>query len=118
MSLRLRLLLSLLALAAVGLVIVDAVSYSSLRSHLLQRVDQQVESARAPATVALLAQPSSKPFRKLLQAGSAVAGPGPPEGVGTGGIVRGGGEVHVPGPGAPRPGTLQAPPPCGPRQPR
>ena len=34
MSLRLRLLLSLLALTAVGLLIVDAVSYGSLRSHL------------------------------------------------------------------------------------
>ena len=35
MSLRLRLLLSLPALTAVGLLIVDAVSYGSLRSHLL-----------------------------------------------------------------------------------
>ncbi len=68
MSLRLRLLLSLLALTAVGLLIVDAVSYSSLRSHLLTRVDQQVESARGPATVALLAQPGSKQFRKQLLA--------------------------------------------------
>ena len=56
MSLRLRLLLSLLALAAVGLLIVDAVSYSSLRSHLSQRVDQQVEAARIPASTELLRQ--------------------------------------------------------------
>jgi two-component system, OmpR family, sensor kinase len=68
MSLRLRLLLSLLALAAVGLIIVDAVSYSSLRSHLSQRVDQQLESARGPVTVALLSRPAAKGIREQLQA--------------------------------------------------
>ena len=68
MSLRLRLLLSLLALSAVGLVVVDAVSYSSLRSHLSQRVDQQVESARGAATVALAGQPGAKQFRRELRA--------------------------------------------------
>ena len=66
MSLRLRLLLSLLALAAVGLLVVDAVSYSSLRSHLSERVDQQVESARGAATVALLADPKARKFRRQL----------------------------------------------------
>lgn len=45
MSLRARLLLGLLALAAVGLLIVDAVSYAALRSYLYDRVDQQVQSA-------------------------------------------------------------------------
>ena len=80
MSLRLRLLLSLLALAAVGLLIVDAVSYSSLRSHLSQRVDQQVESAKGPATVALLAEPSSKPFRKQLRGPSGIRAPAPEDG--------------------------------------
>jgi two-component system OmpR family sensor kinase len=45
MSLRARLMLGLLALAAVGLVIVDAVSYTELRSYLLDRVDHQVQSA-------------------------------------------------------------------------
>ena len=85
MSLRLRLLLSLLALTAVGLLIVDAVSYSSLRSHLSQRVDQQVEAARGPATVALLAQPSSKALRERLHEAGEVRGPGLPGRVGTGG---------------------------------
>src|SRR2546430_17512887 len=110
MSLRLRLLLSLLGLAAVGLLIVDAVSYSSLRSHLLQRVDQQVESARAPATVALLAEPSSKPFRKQLQAGAEIHAPGAPEGIGTGSVRGGAAEVHVPGPGEPGAVTLEGSP--------
>ena len=45
MSLRARLMLDLLALAAVGLLIADAVSYAALRSYLLDRVDHQVESA-------------------------------------------------------------------------
>jgi two-component system OmpR family sensor kinase len=45
MSLRARLMLGLLALAAVGLLIADAVSYAALRSYLLDRVDHQVESA-------------------------------------------------------------------------
>src|SRR6266508_2478951 len=44
-SLRARLMLGLLALAAVGLLIVDAVSYAELRSYLLDRTDKQVESA-------------------------------------------------------------------------
>src|SRR5919199_5759205 len=61
MSLRLRLLLSLLALAAVGLVVVDAVSYGSLRSHLSQRIDQQLESARGPVTIALLGRRAAAP---------------------------------------------------------
>jgi two-component system OmpR family sensor kinase len=45
MSLRARLLVGLLALAAVGLLVVDAVSYTALRSYLYDRVDQQVQSA-------------------------------------------------------------------------
>jgi two-component system OmpR family sensor kinase len=45
MSLRTRLMLGLLALAAVGLLIVDAVSYAELRSYLFDRADKQVETA-------------------------------------------------------------------------
>jgi two-component system OmpR family sensor kinase len=112
MSLRLRLLLSLLALTAVGLLIVDAVSYSSLRSHLLQRVDQQVESARGPATVALLAQPSSKLLRKRLRGaneGPGLALSGRP---GFGGIAGEGPAVAtVTGPGAAGSMRLRQPPP-------
>ncbi len=70
MSLRLRLLLTLLALAAVGLVIVDAVSYSSLRSHLSQRVDQQVEVGAGSGDDCLV-RPPRKPQALAAAASSA-----------------------------------------------
>ena len=108
MSLRLRLLLSLLALAAVGLLIVDAVSYSSLRSHLSKRVDQQVEAARGPATVALLAQPGSKLLRERLRGDGEVRGPGLPGRIGTG---RGSAAVPVPRSGGTGPAIDLQPPP-------
>jgi two-component system, OmpR family, sensor kinase len=64
MSLRARLMLGLLALAAVGLVIVDVVSYTQLRSYLLDRVDQQVEAALpAVPRVVMLAQPGRRQLR-------------------------------------------------------
>ncbi len=43
----------MLALVTVGLVIAGAVTYSSLRSFLLDRVDVQLEAARSPASLAL-----------------------------------------------------------------
>jgi two-component system, OmpR family, sensor kinase len=115
MSLRLRLLLSLLALSAVGLIVVDAVSYSSLRSHLSERVDQQVESARSPATVALLAQPGARELRKHLQGAAIVQGPLP--GLRHGGefpqlapAPKGAGQPAAPPPGAGPPDAVQLPP--------
>jgi two-component system OmpR family sensor kinase len=45
LSLRARLLLGVIALAAVGLVVADVATYSSLRSFLLDRVDSTLESA-------------------------------------------------------------------------
>jgi two-component system, OmpR family, sensor kinase len=77
MSLRLRLLLSLLGLAAAGLIVVDAVSYSSLRSHLSERVDQQVESARGPVTVALFRKSGAERFRNRLQQAHGIRVPAP-----------------------------------------
>ena len=53
MSLRARFVLALLALAAIGLVVLDLVSYTALHSYLSDRVDQQVESAIGPAIVAV-----------------------------------------------------------------
>ncbi len=105
MSLRLRLLLSLLAIAAVGLLIVDAVSYSSLRSHLSQRVDQQVEAARIPASAELL--------RQRFGTGSTIRLPAPVPGGSPEPLRRG--PVPPPGgfPGAGPPGgppVLQLPP--------
>jgi two-component system OmpR family sensor kinase len=96
MSLRLRLLLSLLALSAVGLVVVDAVSYSSLRSHLSQRVDQQVESARGAATVALFSEPGAKKLRRSAAFGRGFAVPLPQ---GQAGLGPGGGLQPGPPPG-------------------
>jgi two-component system, OmpR family, sensor kinase len=51
-SLRLRLLLVLVALVAAGLLVADAVTYYSLRSFLFQRVDQQLVQAQRPMFVA------------------------------------------------------------------
>jgi two-component system, OmpR family, sensor kinase len=56
-SLRARLMLGLLGLAAVGLLIVDVVSYLELRSYLTQRVDQQVVAALDPVSDVLGAGP-------------------------------------------------------------
>jgi two-component system, OmpR family, sensor kinase len=53
LTLRTRLLLALLSLVAVGLLAAGAVTYSSLRSFLLQRVDQQLADARTPMAWAL-----------------------------------------------------------------
>jgi two-component system, OmpR family, sensor kinase len=53
MSLRTRLLLGLVALAAFGLLAADAATYTSLRSFLDQRVSQQLAAARQPAMHAL-----------------------------------------------------------------
>ncbi len=49
MSLRARLLLALAAVSLVGLIVADVVTYSSLRSFLLDRVDQQLASTTIPA---------------------------------------------------------------------
>ncbi|MBI4729765.1 MAG: HAMP domain-containing histidine kinase [Acidobacteria bacterium] len=56
MSLRARLLVGLVALAAAGLLIADAATYVSLRSFLSRRVDQQLEAARIPVGRALVSE--------------------------------------------------------------
>jgi two-component system OmpR family sensor kinase len=53
MSLRVRLLLALVGLAAAGLIIADVVTATSLRSFLYKRVDQQLNSAVVPVAQAL-----------------------------------------------------------------
>jgi two-component system OmpR family sensor kinase len=52
-SLRTRLLLALLGLVAAGLLVAGVATYSSLRSFLLERVDQQLREARAPVAMTL-----------------------------------------------------------------
>ncbi len=56
MTLRLRLLLLLIGLVAVGLVVCDLVTYDALRTFLVQRVDQQLEVAAFPVGRALFAE--------------------------------------------------------------
>ena len=53
MSLRTRLLLALLGLVAGGLLVAGIATYSSLRSFLLERVDQQLREARGPVALTL-----------------------------------------------------------------
>ena len=53
LSLRTRLLLALLGLVAVGLLVAGVGTYTSLRSFLLERVDQQLREARGPVAMAL-----------------------------------------------------------------
>src|SRR3954447_22278926 len=55
MSLRARLLVALVALAAIRLVLVDVVTATSLRSFLFKRVDQQLNASVLPMTQALSA---------------------------------------------------------------
>ena len=54
MSLRLRLALIVVGLVAVGLIVSDLVMYTSLRSFLLTRVDQQLQQAVGPVSRELL----------------------------------------------------------------
>lgn len=54
MSLRARLIAVMLLLVAAGLVVADVALYSSLRSYLNTRIEQQLVSAREPVTHALL----------------------------------------------------------------
>ena len=66
MTLRTRLLLALLGLVALGLVVAGVATFTSLRSFLLTRVDQQLQEARQPVVMVLS---SSSQFPGL--------GPGP-----------------------------------------
>ncbi|HJW74492.1 MAG TPA: HAMP domain-containing protein, partial [Thermoleophilia bacterium] len=54
MTLRLRLLLLLVALVSVGLLVADAVTYASLRAFLVERIDQQLIDGRSAAVRALM----------------------------------------------------------------
>ncbi|HET6494231.1 MAG TPA: HAMP domain-containing sensor histidine kinase [Thermoleophilia bacterium] len=53
MTLRLRLVIALIGLVAVGLFVANAATYLSLRSFLMDRIDQQLLDARAPVALAL-----------------------------------------------------------------
>src|SRR6266487_3533997 len=53
MSLRLKLLIAVIALVFAGLLVSDVVTYTSLRSFLIKRVDQQLTASRGPMIMAL-----------------------------------------------------------------
>jgi two-component system OmpR family sensor kinase len=93
LTLRTRLVLLLVALAALGLAALDVVSYRALDSYLLDRVDQQVEAAVEPLT-----------FRLSRQLEPELA---PPPGVGEG---QGGGQAPLGEGGGPGPGSSSLPP--------
>jgi two-component system, OmpR family, sensor kinase len=80
-SLRTRLVLGLLALAAVGLLVLDVVSYTALRSYLMDRVDQQVQSAPVAVGRTIVAGKVSRHARTGVPGGLPVppliAGAGP-----------------------------------------
>ncbi len=75
MTLRTRLLLALLGLMAAGLVVAGLVTYSSLRSFLLERVDAQLRDARSQVAYALTNGAQALPGQ-LPAAGQASLPPG------------------------------------------
>ncbi|MGO9029985.1 MAG: sensor histidine kinase [Acidimicrobiales bacterium] len=62
MTLRLRLLVLVVVIVVAGLAISDVVTYTSLRSFLLTRVDQQLEAATFPVERALVSPSSFGPL--------------------------------------------------------
>ncbi|HXW39143.1 MAG TPA: HAMP domain-containing sensor histidine kinase [Acidimicrobiales bacterium] len=75
MTLRLRLLLSVVAIVAAGLVISDLVTYNALRSFLITRVDQQLQAAADPVGRAVLSSSGLGPrLPGAPPSGLAVAG--------------------------------------------
>src|SRR5438876_9118826 len=53
MPLRLKLLIAVIVLVFAGLLVSDVVTYTSLRSFLIKRVDQQLAASEGPMAVAL-----------------------------------------------------------------
>jgi two-component system OmpR family sensor kinase len=69
LTLRARLLFGLVALAAVGMVAASLVTYAQLRSFLVDRVDQQLDSAQVPVgrDVGFLDSPRDRPLPPRAQ---------------------------------------------------
>lgn len=74
MSLRLRLLLTLLPLFVIGLVVADVATYAALQSYLTQRIDQQVIQAHIPIERSLLGTSGGAALGGSPDGGSAVGG--------------------------------------------
>jgi two-component system OmpR family sensor kinase len=98
LSLRARLLVALVVLAAVGLAAADFASYRALHNYLYDRVDQQLESAVEPVTGFLSVKAGQGDLAQQF-------GPGGPGGEGALGAGEGGGgQGEGGGPGGPGPG--------------
>jgi two-component system OmpR family sensor kinase len=61
MTLRLKLLLAVIVMVFAGLLVSDVITYTSLKSFLLNRVDQQLLAGREPVTFALNRESSGGP---------------------------------------------------------
>jgi two-component system, OmpR family, sensor kinase len=96
LSLRARLLVALVVLAAVGLAAADFASYRALHNYLFDRVDQQLESAVEPVAGFLAVKSGQGDLAQQF-------GPGGPGGDGALGGEGGGGQGES-GPGGPGPG--------------
>ncbi len=72
MTLRTRLLLVLVGLVAAGLVVTDVVTYTQLRSFLVQRIEPQLEAAYFPASRELAAVNQLRLPSGVLRSGVAV----------------------------------------------
>src|ERR1700749_2865943 len=73
-SLRTRLVVLLIGLAVVGLAAADFASYRALHNYLYDRVDQQLESAVVPVSIALDRMAGGE---EALGAGPGLGGAGP-----------------------------------------
>lgn len=78
LSLRMRLVLGLMAVVAVGLGAAEVTTYYSIRSFMLARVDEQVEAARGPATARLLDERFREAQGAIIQGGTIRGGSTPP----------------------------------------
>jgi len=78
LSLRARLLLALIALAAVGLGVFAFVSYSELDSYLTERVDQQVQSAVPQVQRALIDELRTSDYENFIPPSQSEEGAGGP----------------------------------------
>jgi two-component system OmpR family sensor kinase len=100
MTLRLRLLLLLVGIVAIGLVVSDVVTYDALRSFLTTRVDQQLDGAAFPVGRALLSSSGLGPEVPLAPpVGSGPVEPAPGSTAVPWGRFRNGGGLFGPGRG-------------------
>jgi hypothetical protein len=69
LSLRARLLLGVVLLAALGLVAADVATYTSIRSYLVTRTDEQLEAAHPTIEGAIFRGPGGGPGQPIPQEG-------------------------------------------------